>query len=122
MVDILSNEPDPQKQMIALISARQEVRGKMMLTSSVIDNLVDLGYISEDDAKDLKKVSFNGKAPYSKAKAKKPKKIAIQKLKAPKKVKVGRYKPRKIKLQTVKSAKIKPLKVKPLTVDVKKYL
>lgn len=83
----------PEDLMNFLKQGRYEYRGNMVLSSGVIDNLVDEGILTYSEGKSLKKYTFD-KDPKTKmltlrkkrtgSKVKKPKKISLKAIKVPK--------------------------------------
>lgn len=120
MVDRLNEATDPTDRMRKLISARNIVNGKMILQSSVIKNLEDMGLITPDEANLLNDVYLKEGKPtqsaINKIKAKKGKKIAVKKMPKGKKIQVGVGR-QKIKLPKLKKAKY--VKTKPPKVNIK---
>lgn len=85
----------PEDLMNFLKQGRYEYRGNMVLSSGVIDNLVDEGILTYSEGKSLKKYTFD-KDPKTKT-------LALRKKKTGNKVK----KPKKISLKAIKVPKIK---------------
>jgi len=54
----ISKIKDKGELLKTLVGMRKEIGGRMLLSSGVIDDLVDEGYISYDEGKQLKKVEF----------------------------------------------------------------
>lgn len=80
---------------------RYEFRGKMVLSSGVIDNLVDEGLISYDEGKALKKYTFDKDKTTGQYIVKSGKKKGGTRVRAPK--------PKRIKLKTIKPPKVKTI-------------
>lgn len=119
MVDRLNEVSDPTARMKVLIASRNIVNGKMILQSSVIKNLEDMGLITSDEADMLGDVYLKGGKPTaSSVKSKKGKKIAVKQLPKGKKIQVG-VKKLSSKLPTLKTKKAKTVKSKPPSVKLR---
>lgn len=91
-----------------LMENRQQVNGQMIASNAVLDNLIDEGVISANQAKEIKKYELkDGKAvKMGKTSVKKPKKVSI---KIPK---LNKIKVKKIKLKKLRVKKFKQVKLK----------
>lgn len=122
MVDRLNEATTPTDRMRVLISARNIVNGKMILQSSVIKNLEDMGAITAEEADMLGDVYLkDGKPTGSSAKKSsgtKAKKITVKQMPKGKKIQVGVGR-QKIKVPTLKTKKAKTVKTKPPNVKLR---
>ena len=102
------NKVPTEEAIRVLLENRKQVNGQMIASNAVLDNLVDEGIISANQAREIKKYELkDGKAvKMGKTSVKKPKKISI---KAPKlnKIKVKKIKIKKLKVKKFKQVKLK---------------
>lgn len=120
MVDRLNESQDELSRMKVLISARNIVNGKMILQSSVIKNLEDMGLITADEADLLNDVYLKGGKPTSSSikKSGGKKKMTVKQLPKGKKIQLSVGK-QKIKLPTIKKAKTVKSKLPQVNLKVK---
>lgn len=57
--EVVTAIPNREQMIDALVEMRKEIQGKMVLTSGVIDDLVDVGVISKEEGKVLKDVEYD---------------------------------------------------------------
>jgi len=124
VLDAVSKIETPDQLANLLVEFRKQVNGQMIASNAVLDNLVDEGLITKEQAKDLKKYKTEQgkltpikKSSLGKVKVKKPPKITVKRLSAPK-VKLKKTVIKTIKPKTYKPARFtppKPLKVKKIT-------
>jgi len=127
--NILSTTKDRQKMLQALIDMRREIAGKMILTSGVINDLVDEGIITYNEGKTLKKIEWDtgGKVPVAKvtgrgggAKLKKVKFVPVDVLDI-KKTKLKRLAPLKVSVGGLGAEDIGVPDIKALKLEQPKY-
>lgn len=92
-----------------LTQSRREVNGNQLLTSGVIDSLVDQNILSYQEGKQLKALKITGVS----------KKKTSTRIKKPKKISVKAIKPPKVKVVSGKTKEFKPVKVKKIATRLK---
>jgi len=118
-VDSLINRGASRREVIdLLLDNRKEINGNMVASSGVLNNLVDEGLITKEEAKEIKKYKvIEGKLTKTTSKS-------GTRVKKPKAIKVSFKKPKQVKvkaLKTIKMPKPKALKIKkPKKIKLKK--